>query len=237
MAFDPKEAKERQLKVLKQAPVMYNMLNLVPSECTWYISASDLEKHIYNTAAEYLGSSEITMVTLERGIKDNRRPYCYLWIKKNSRHLVERRERDDRMVFTPAMERYSDDLKRFAEQFAPNRQEDGTPINRKKLIRLLKNENGDNSIVAIQLDLNRILQRLFDTENKGFVDTYGNGQDVNARRCWIRCRGIYDRRSDGRGQLQSIQVTKFLDGGRGNHSRPHPVGMFKDRNDRDRYDD
>jgi len=234
MSFDPKEAKEHQIKVLKQAPVMYNLLDLVPSECTWYITASDLEKHIYNMACQYLGASEVTMVTLERGLKETRRPYCYLWIKQNSRHLVDRRERDPNQVFTPTMERYSDDLKRFAEQFAPNRQEDGTPINRKKLIRLLKNENSDKSIVAIVLDLNRILQRLFDTENKSFIDTYGNGPDVNARRCWIRCRGIYDRRSDGRGQIQSIQVTKFFDGGRSNHSRPHPVGQFRDRDNRDR---
>ena len=232
---NPADNRERQLKVLKQAPVMFNMLDLVPSECTWYLSANDLEKHIYNMAAQYLGSNEITMVTLERGLKETRRPLCYLWIKKNSKHLVDRRERDDKLVFTPTMERYSDDLKRFAEQFALNRQDDGTPINRKKLIRILKNDGGDSSIVAIPLDLNRVLQRLFDTENKGFIDTYGNGQDVSARRCWIKCKGIYDRRSDGRGQLQTIMVTKFFDGGRNNHGRPHPVGMFKDRDDR--YDD
>lgn len=224
---------KRQLMTMRQATTMFNVLNLIPSECAWYISAEKMEEYVLKVAEEFLGKGEIKMVTIEAGLKGSRAPRTYIWMKKDSRHLVDKSKSgsNSNMVISPRVDRFSDDLRKFADQFAPTKREDGSDISRKKRIRLMENTKGDKTITAIPVDLTRILGRIFDEENRGFQDTYGS--DVPARRCLIRGECKYTTKND-RTTLTAIKVTKYFEGVR-DHSNNRPMVNFRysDNDDRD----
>lgn len=222
---------KRQLAVLRQATTMFNAMNLIPSECSWYITAEDMEKHVLRVAEEFLGKGEVKMVTIEAGLKNSRVPRTYIWLKKDSKHLVDKSKSGNTgMVINPKVDRFSDELRRFADQFAPTQREDGSEISRKKRIRLMENTRGDKTIVAIPIDLTRILGRMFDAENRAFQDTYGS--DVVARRCLIRGECKYTNRGD-RPTLSAIKVTKYFEGVRDSHGNNRPMVNFRDRDNDD----
>ena len=227
------ESVKRQLKTVQQCPVMFNLLNLIPTECTWVVPLRDMENYVLRTAEEFLGRGEVKLVTIEPPAKPTRSPYCYVWISRDSRHLVDRTVTDNDAVITPQVDRYSQELRDFCNQFAPTEREDGTPINKKKRIRLVGAEGGDRSIVAVVIDLPRVLNRLFDVENRGFQEAFG--KDVPIRPCNIRGNIIYERRGD-RSEISVLKITKFFEGSRSGHARPKASRAFRD-SDRDRdYD-
>lgn len=225
---------KRQLKTLQQSPVMFNLLNLIPSKCTWIVPRQDMENYVLKTAEEFLGRGEVKLVTIDAAPRANRAPRTVVWIDKNSRHLVDRSISDNDAVFVPTVERYSQDLRNFADQFAPTEMDDGTPINRKKRIKLTAAEGRENSgIIGIYIDLSRILSRLFDVENRGFQETFG--KDVPVRPCSIHCDLIYEKRGDSK-FVMAVQVVKYFEGNQTGHARPRPVKNYYDNGRRDNND-
>lgn len=219
---------KRQLELLKQAPTFYNMMNLVPSEVTWNVDVEKMEKLVADTAAKYLGADEVRMATIDPTSR-SRAPLCFIWLKENSRHLVDASKgNNSNQVISPKVNRFSEDLKRFADQFAPTERPDGSPISRKKMIQVKSNRYGDKSIVAIPISIERVLKRLFDVENRGFIDTYGAG--TAAPRCTLSVSMKYSTKRNGDLVLSYFRITKKLDTD-GRHGRPRPVGSFNDRDD------
>lgn len=224
------DAIKRQLKTLQQSPVMFNLLNLIPSKCTWVVPRQDLENYVLKTAEEFLGRGEVKLVTIDAAPRANYAPRTVVWIDKNSRHLVDRSINDNDAVFVPTVERYSQDLRNFADQFAATETDDGTPINRKKRIKLTAAEGRENSgIIGIYIDLSRVLSRLFDIENRGFQEAFG--KDVPVRPCSMNCDLIYEKRGDSR-MIMAIKITKYFEGNNGGHARPRPVKNYHDGGDR-----
>lgn len=225
---------KRQLEVLRNSPTIFNALDLIPSECTWYITAEDMERYVRKVAEEFLGREEIRFVTIEGSLKGSRAPHAYIWLRKDSKHLVSDRNRNvnaNNMVMNPVIEQYSEELKRFADRFAPTHRDDGTEISRKKRIRLLDNGERDKNIKAMPVDLSRILERIFDSENRGFQDAYGS--DRPARRCRIDVSCKY-RKNDERNALLGFKVVKSLEGARGGRPNNRPIVSFSERRS---YDD
>lgn len=217
----------RQLITLRHAPAMFNILNMSPSECSWNISPADMEEHIRRTAAKFLGANEIVMVTVDP-VARSTEPICCVWLRSNSKHLVDKSSYDNgqQQVLQPSVKRFSPELTKFAEQFAPLENPDGTPRNRKKLIKLCDNDARDSSVKGLEISLNRMIFTFFDAENRAFQDTYGNG--VASPRCDIRCKLIYSKRNDGdRGRLEAIKITKFLSNAAGRR-RLRPTRSFND---------
>lgn len=223
------ESTKRQLELLRQSPTLFNMLSLTPSAVTYNIDIEKMEQYVADIAAKYLGKEEVRMATIDPQSR-TREPLCYIWLKSDSRHLVDKSDRaDSNQVFVPKISKFSDELKRFGEQFCPTERSDGTPINRKKMIQIRKNDKpGDQSIVAVPISLSRMLNRIFDIENRAFIDTYGTG--VSAPRCNLKCSLRYVKKRDGNSSLASIQVVKRLDTDSMNR-RPRPVGSFRDGDD------
>ena len=216
-----------QLKMLRSSPVLYNMLGLVPTECTWTIKVDDMERFVMNIAKQYLGN-EVRMVTIEAGASKNKEPRTYVWLKADSYHLVDTQHgKNPNNVFTPKVDRYSEELKKFADLFAPEYYEDGSPINRKKRIRPLQNARGDKSIMAIPVSLSRVCKTMFDVESRAFQDTFGS--DVPILRCSLRCDGTYYKRGDHL-ELSHITVTKYLPG-KADKGKPSPKQNFRDSGD------
>lgn len=229
------ESVKRDMATLRQAPVMHNILNLIPSECSWYIEASDMEKYVLKVADEFLGSGEVRMVTIDPGYKSSAVPTTCIWLKKDSKHLVDNtKSNGSQMVITPHVDKFSEQLKRFCDQFAPQQRDDGTPISRKKRIVLVNNANqsGDRSIIGVRIDLTRVIARIFDVENRSFSDTYG--ADTPARRCNLNCKAIYNK-NDDRPRLIAIRVTKRFDDMRGDRRNSRPIPSFKNNRNDDDY--
>jgi hypothetical protein len=222
---------KRELKVLRNAPTMFNAMDLIPSECTWYILLEDMERYVRQVAEEFLGREEIRTVTIEPGLKGSRVPRTYIWLKRDSKHLVDKsRTVSADLVINPQMDRYSDELKRFADRFAPTHRDDGSEISRKKLIQIVQNIRDDHSIVGIPVDIVRVLQRLFDSDNRGFQDAYGS--EKGARRCRVEVACKYNNKGE-RLALTAFKVTKYLEGSRGSRVDNRPIPRFTDR----RYED
>lgn len=217
---------KRALKALRQAPVFHNIMDLVPSACTWNIPIDNMETYVLTTAQEWLGKEEVKMVTIDPALK-GRRPVAYVWLRKDSRHLVDAsKSKNTNLVISPKVERFSDELKKFADQFAPTEREDGTPISRKKRIDIRENERGDKSIVAVSVDINRILYRIFDVDNRGFLDMFG--ADATSRKCSLDCVCRYSKRGTNERELSYIIVTKRFDGGMRKFDRPKARNSFRD---------
>jgi hypothetical protein len=230
------DSMKRQLKTLRQSPVFYNLLSLIPSECTWTLPVEELERYVKETASEFLGKDEVRYVTIDAGPKIE--PRTYVWIKADSRHLVDRsKSNNTNMAITPKVERFSEDLKKFCDQFAPAYREDGSFINRKKRIQIARpSDRTDSSLRAVKVDLTRILLRIFDTDNRAFLDTYGS--DTPARRVGLRFKVHWDKKGDRRA-LSAVSITKYFEGA-GRRERPRVANSSfsdRERGDRDRRDD
>lgn len=224
------DSMKRQLELLRKSPTFFNILGLTPTEVTWTIDLESMEKYVKETAERYLGN-EVRMATIDPTSR-TREPMCHIWLKADSKHLVDssRGNGSNDQVFAPKVSRFSDELKRFADQFAPTENPDGTPISRKKLIKIKKNDrNLDQSIVAIPISLTRMLKRIFDVENRAFIDTYGSNGSLG--RCNLKCSLKYTKKHNGDSVLSAIRVTKRLDDD-SLRRRPRPIGSFRD-SDRD----
>lgn len=219
------DAIKRQLKTLQQAPVMFNLLSLIPSECTWTISLQDMENYVLKTAEEFLGRGEVKVVTIEPNSSLKKRPRCFVWISRDSRHLVDRSVSDNSAVFTPQVDRFSDDLRSFCANFAPSERDDGTPINKKKK-RIQITGADDSRIVGIVIDINKVINRLFDVENRGFQEAFG--RSVPIRPVNLRGTVLTERRGDDN-RIVGMKITKYFEGS-STQRRPKPIKNFGDRN-------
>ena len=221
---------KRQLELLKQAPTFYNMMNLVPSEVTWNVDVEKMEKLVADTAAKYLGADEVRMATIDPTSR-SRAPLCFIWLKENSRHLVDTSKgNNSNQVISPKVNRFSEDLKRFADQFAPTERPDGTPINRKKMVQERDpDDRTDKNIKGIVISVSRVLYRVFDVENRAFLDTYG--RDVSAPRCELSCKVLMNSMADGTKRVFAFRVTKRVQNSE--HRRPSARPAFRDRQDED----
>lgn len=227
------ESMQRQLEFLSKAPTIFNILSLVPSETTWVIKLDDMEKYIRDIAAQYLGSEEILFVTIDPSVSGSHRrePQCHVWLNRNSRHFVDytAKKESGNMLINPTIHQFSNELKRFADQFAPLEDANGNRKNRKKLITLSESANYKD-ILAVNISLSRAVYRLFDAENRAFTETYGAG--TSAPKCNIVCSLSYSKKRNGDNVLSAIRVTKKQEVL--TQRRPTPVSSFRDR---DRYDD
>jgi hypothetical protein len=218
------DAIKRQLKTVQQAPVMFNMLNLIPTGCEWIISAQDMEGYVMKTAEEFLGRGEVKQVTIDAGASMKKPPRCFVWISRDSRHLVDRSVSDANAVFTPQVDRYSDDLRTFCANFAPHEREDGTPINKKKRVQIVGSD--DSRLVGIIIDINKVIMRIFDYDNRAFQDAFG--RDVPVRPVTLRAKVISERRGD-ENRIVALQIKKQFESAN-THRRPRPLKNFSDRN-------
>ena len=224
------DSMKRQLETLRNSTAFFNILNRTPSEVSWNISLDQMEEIVYNTAAEFLGAKEIVTVTINNRGK-SREPECLVWIRKDSRHRVDStvRGKGDQ-VFSPTVNRYSEELKRFCEQFAPTERPDGTPINRKKMVQERDpDDRTDKNIKGIVISVSRVLYRVFDVENRAFLDTYG--RDVSAPRCELSCKVLMNSMADGTKRVFAFRVTKRVQNSE--HRRPSARPAFRDRQDED----
>ena len=136
-------------------------------------------------------------------------------------------------VMTPVVRRYSDDLKRFAEQFAPVETPNGKPISRKHMIQERQpDDRTDQNLVAIMVSVGRVIYRVFDAENRAFLDTYG--RDVSAPRCEVRCSALIRNRGEG-SVVYAIRVVKRVEVR--DTRRPTARQSFRDRRNDDDDDD
>lgn len=227
------ESIKTQLEVLKSSPAFFNMMGLAPTTVSWTIRVEDMENYVLKTAREYLGTKDVVMASIN-DVGHHREPLCYIWIKEDSSHLVDRRkvESSNSMVFVPRVNQYSADLRRFANNFAPTERPDGSYINRKNMLRVLTGDQVKNAsgLAAIPVSLNRVLRAIFDAENKGFIDTYG--ANAHPAPCSISCDLIFNTNRDGEEtSLASIKVTKRIRGL--NNKKPRVVGSFRDSKNND----
>lgn len=219
-----KEIKD-QLVTMSQSPMCYNMLHLVPSSCTWNLTLQEIENHALGIARKFLGD-DVKMVTIHNR-KSTREPRCVVWLPSNSRHLYDDNANGSNQVLTPKVQRFSKELKDFAAQFAPSYDDEGRYINEKRRIIIVndKNEHRDaNGIVGIIISINNVLLRLFDADNRGFIDTFGTS--ARNKKCMIRCTILYSGGNEERRQMIGIRVTKSVsDEGTRRH---RPIPNFRD---------
>lgn len=215
-----------QLAIMKQAPVLFNSAGLIPASAGWVLTIEQMEDAIQKTAIQYLGASEVKYVTVN--CFNKREPLACVWLRKDSKHLVDKSAANDPdLLVKVEVSRYSEELKRFADNFAPTHREDGTPINRKKRIQLVREDRGNKDIIAVKVDINLFLARLFDVDNKGFMDTYGQG--ASARRVVVDCSIIYDNRRNSSGEKKPIafKIEKSFEGDGLMKGRNKPVPAFR----------
>lgn len=215
-----KEIKD-ELTTMAQSPMCYNILHLVPTSCTWNLTLQEIENHALGIARKFLGD-DVKMVTLHDR-KATREPRCVVWLPANSRHLYDDSSSGSNQILTPKVKRFSKELKDFAAQFAPAYDDEGRYINEKHRIVIVNDKNargdGPNNIAGILISVNNILLRLFDADNRGFIDTYGSA--ARNKRCSISCRILYSGRDDRR-QMIGIRVTKSVSDETNRRTRPVP---------------
>lgn len=223
---------KRQLKFLKQAPVLYNNVGLLPSEASWYIPKDTMEQLIEKTAKEYLGAKEVRMVGIEPVNRDQRNqqwPYVTLWLPANSRHLYENvgtaGKTNDPLAMSVQVNKYSRELIDFCDQYAPTHdRRTGREIKRSKRIVIIKpSKESPRGMIGIDLDLKAFMMRSFDAKNKGFIDVWGN--DLGVRSVNVHCSVIYKGHENEK--IIAIRVTKKY-AGDGERLRT-PVRAYSDR--------
>lgn len=198
----PVEMKKR-LKALKQSPVAFCNVDLLPSETVWIVPIDVLERQIRSLMATYLEAKEIQDVTIWREPDRKGVPKVIVWLRSDSKHLVEKSERTDDQLISPTVQRYSQQLRDMCDQFAPLKNDDGYDIPRKKRIDILKARH-DTGLSGVRLDFMRVADRLFDRNNKGFLKTFGN--DSPMRPITLVYNALYDRR-DGN-KMTAFRITK-----------------------------
>lgn len=222
---------ENDVNTLRSSPVFHNLLGYGPSECVFVLAIDDLEKDIENMAKRFL--DDIQFVTIEI-IPNSGRPIAYVWLRKDSKHLVDKRaEKDQNMVFNPRIMQFSQQIKDFADNFAPIVDENGKKIDRSRRLKLLNPKTGNNNFVAIRVDVNRFIQRMFDANNLDFRDIYiRNNSNHSVRPCGIKCKMLY-RTKEGpysRKNCNGIRITKYyLDSRSNGYGMDRPIIGFNDR--------
>ena len=227
------EAIENDIKLLKSNPLIHNTLGLLPAEVTYVIPLDDLEKSIREIAKRYIDGIEYTTIEIE---PSSGRPNAYVWLRRDSKHLIDRRADDPDMVFNPHIVQFSQALKDFADNFAPDKDEKGRFIDRSRRIQIKSPRGNNSNLVAIKIDLDKVLQRIFDINNLSFRDTYGkNDKSLVARPCKMRCKLIYKSdRKDGfdRRNCLGLRVTKLYQHSRFDRNDDRPVvDNFRDKSD------
>lgn len=209
-----------ELHKMRQSPVIFSNLNLIPTEAVWVMTVEDVERQVRNIASTYLGNGEIQDVTIWFNGKAT--PTVWVWLNRMSKHLVDTSYNSPDNLIQTNVDRYSDQLKQLCDQFAPLRDSNGRDIPRKKRIEVLK-DVANRSLSGVKLDLIRLVQRFFDVKNNGFMETYGGD---SARACTVYVRPISEGRDDKR-RVTAFKITKtYADSGL--HRRPIPA--FRDNN-------
>lgn len=225
-------ALENDLKTLRSSPVFHNLLGYGPSECVYVLTIGDLEKDIENMAKRYL--DDIQFVTIEI-VPNSGRPIAYVWLRNDSKHLVDKKtEKDQNMVFNPRIMQFSQQIKDFADNFAPDTDDNGNKIDRSRRLKLLNPKTGNNNFVAIRVDINRFIQRMFDAKNFDFRDVYSrNNTNHSVRPCGIKCKMLYHTKEGpySRKNCNGIRITKYyLDSRANGYGMDRPIIGFNDRN-------
>lgn len=233
-----------QLKMLKQSPVMFNMGFQLPGECVWTMSINALADEFKRMGSVYLGRDEIRFVSITRTRDPRSMPDVVFWIPRDSRHVVNKNYAQGAkdMLVVPEFREFSDDIKRLVDQLGPITDQNGREIKRSKRIRLFHDDHGDSSIVGVQMDFIRLIEKYFDRKNTGFRDTWG--QDSVIRPCSIHLVFVHERsprrrewswdtqnrranRTSDEGKLVAVRIIKYYADSAGGKSTPVPA--FNDR--------
>ena len=235
---DTSAVRDMSLKLVQECQLMHNIKGLAPVETVYNLIPTDLEKIIFDMASTLLDG--IDCVTLEL-LKNGNTPTLipYVWLPRDSKHLIDKSANEPGMVINPRVSAYSEKLKIFADNFAPDRDEKGKKIDRSRRIQLVKPRFGSTNLIAVRCDITKFLIRLFDADNLSFRETFakGNGR-VSIRPVEISAK-IISRNKDFPQDIRDVlclRVTKRYADNRNNRNRPI-VGSFQERRNRDDDDD
>lgn len=234
------QLKRRMLKS-RECCVTFANTDLLPTECTWFFSISEMERIVADIAKAYLGDREVnqTSIQVEYAKNGSAAPMAYVWLRKDSQHLIDKSLQAPSSGVTVTGSKYSKALIELADLYAAEYDLHNNFIPRNKRVDIrdqdMRSRRGQESnIVALALDLQKILERLLDVTNTGFKEVYGDDAPAKATKLLIAAKrkNIRKMDSDGyerKGQLLGFRVTKTYNADM-DRSDEKPIPAFRDVN-------
>lgn len=155
----------------------YNLIGYRPVSSVFSIDKQTLEDDILGIIKKF--SKDFVMVRFETDPRTHQIS-LWAWITKNSRDIVDTRyqNRDDLIIDKPMLN-LSENMRRLQNMFGipndKNNEVQGDPSSEENVFRkfrFVKPANGDPRFLGTQLDMNAVLMRIFDVEDKYYKKLY-----------------------------------------------------------------
>lgn len=185
------------------SPVIVTAGGYTPFRAEYFMTANALSNDILELARRYI--PEFIECSLIRKFDNGREPddvkdypVAYLWLKKNSKHILQDMSEDNPNILPIKYNRPSQELMNFLKAYGVSEYTD------KKGKFLLKNSEENPNVKAVLVDSRRVIDAIFDLYGNRYHKMYGVlPPDVHMP-------VFFNWNSSDIRQLDSILVTKEL---------------------------